>query len=187
MEYDNHVEILTMGGTIDKDYPRVNSGYAFEFGEASAASRILQMHPNLGLTYNVTSICKKDSLEIEDHDRLALLNEISRIIERNNSEISRRRTQIIITHGTDTMIETAKFIKERLEKDAGDKMPISIAFTGATKPERFIDSDARFNLGSAISVTSQNIEGFSVLICMNGNVAPADKCARLENGVFYRM
>lgn len=184
MENDNHVEILTMGGTIDKDYPRLNSGYAFEFGETSAASRILQMHPNLGFTYNVKSICKKDSLEIDHDDRMALLDEISRIIERNNSGTTRRRTRIIVTHGTDTMIETAKFIKERLELDEVDKVPISIAFTGATKPERFVDSDAGFNLGSAISVTSQSIEGFSVLICMNGNVSPADKCARLENGVF---
>ena len=186
MENDNHVEFLTMGGTIDKDYPRLSSGYAFEFGETSAASRILQMHPNLGFTYNVTSICKKDSLDIEDDDRMALLLEISRIVEKNNSGNMRRRTRIIITHGTDTMIETAKYIKEGLEKDTVDKLPIAIAFTGATKPERFVDSDAGFNLGSAISATSRNIEQFSVLICMNGNIAPADKCARLENGVFCR-
>ena len=179
----NHIYIITMGGTIDKDYPRLTSGYAFEFGDEAAASRILKMHPNLGITYDITSICKKDSQEINDADRKKLLLEILRIIGDNQSTVPKRK-RIVVTHGTDTMIETAKYLQEKLGHDPPGHMQISVALTGATKPERFVDSDAAFNLGSAISVTSQGSGGISVMICMNGNVIPADKCGRLENGVF---
>ena len=44
------VYIFTMGGTIDKDYPRLTAGYAFEFGDIPAAKHILDHHPNLGIT-----------------------------------------------------------------------------------------------------------------------------------------
>ena len=47
------VHILAMGGTIDKDYPRLTAGYAFEFGDIPAAKHILDNHPNLGITYQV--------------------------------------------------------------------------------------------------------------------------------------
>jgi len=43
------VHILTMGGTIDKDYPRLTAGYAFEFGDIPAAKHILDNHPNLDI------------------------------------------------------------------------------------------------------------------------------------------
>ena len=182
----NHVHIITMGGTIDKDYPRLTSGYAFEFGEEPAVSRILNAHPNLGISHDVTSVCKKDSQEIDDADRRKLMFEILRIVgETNEGGTMPSRKRIVVTHGTDTMIETAKYVQEQLGQNPPENnMQISIAFTGATKPERFVDSDAAFNLGSAISVTAFCNEGISVMICMNGNVAAADKCGRLESGVF---
>jgi L-asparaginase len=186
MANNNHVHIITMGGTIDKDYPRLTSGYAFEFGEEAAASRILQTHPNLGLTYDITSICKKDSQEVDDSDREKLMIEILRVVGKTNTDTTPMQKRIVVTHGTDTMIDTAKYVQEKLGIPAGN-VQISIAFTGATKPERFVDSDAAFNLGSAIAVTAHQNDGVSVLICMNGNVAPADKCSRLENGVFLEM
>ena len=183
-----HVHIITMGGTIDKDYPCLTSGYAFEFGEHSAASRILEAHPNLGISYDVTSVCKKDSREINDADRKKLLSEIQRIVNETNSNGNSESTKIriVVTHGTDTMIETAKYVHEKLSEDPPDNVQISIAFTGATKPERFVDSDAAFNLGSAISATALCSERISTVICMNGNVAAAAKCSRYENGVFYQ-
>lgn len=182
----DHVHIITMGGTIDKDYPRLTSGYAFEFGEESAASRILKQHPNLGISYNVTSVCKKDSQEIDDADRKKLMLEILRIIGETNEDTVSRRKRIVVTHGTDTMIETARYVQENLGKDSLGNNQISIAFTGATKPERFVDSDAAFNLGSAMAATALYNERISVMICMNGNVSSADKCSRYENGVFYQ-
>lgn len=171
-----HVQVFTMGGTIDKDYPRLTSGYAFEFGEESAASRILNAHPNLGITFNITSICKKDSLEVTDDDRLLLAKAINNKIAESTSRI-----RIVVTHGTDTMVETSQYI----QKQIGTNTPAAVAFTGATKPERFVDSDASFNVGLAIGATSICDPG-SVVICMNGNVIPAEKCVRDQDTGLYR-
>ena len=169
-----------MGGTIDKDYPRLTSGYAFEFGDVSAASRILDAHPNLGLTFDVTSICKKDSLEVTDDDRKQLFDDICKTILEMPSRSS-PPTRIVVTHGTDTMIETAEYVNNRI----GTFYRASIAFTGATKPERFVDSDASFNVGLAVGTTSVPIAESVVNICMNGNIVPANRCERDEDtGLF---
>ncbi len=180
------VYVFTLGGTIDKDYPKVTSGYAFEFGEESAAQRILEGHPNLGISYKIKSICQKDSLEITTDDRLQLFCDIEFVIEmrRYGDELLR----IVVTHGTDTMIETAKYIKKRIkEEDYGSPPRFVIAFTGATKPERFVDSDASFNVGCAVAATSCCEPG-SVVICMNGNVIPVEQCVRDEkSGLFRRV
>jgi L-asparaginase len=172
----NHVHILSMGGTIDKDYPRLTAGYAFEYGHESAASRILKTHPNLGISFDVTSVCRKDSLDMSDHDRDLLLDAMCKIMARWHQNSHHAR--IVVTHGTDTMIQTAQYVQKRISDNA------VIAFTGATKPERFIDSDASFNLGCAIAATSVCSAG-AVVICMNGNVVPAGKCIRDEkSGLF---
>ena len=186
MAYNNHVHIITMGGTIDKDYPRLTSGYAFEFGEDAAATRILKAHPNLGIKYDVVCVCKKDSQEIDEKDRQNLLLEIIRFSDETSST-DRSYERIVVTHGTDTMIETARYIQEKIQSHPTITKNISIAFTGATKPERLVDSDAVFNLGSAISITAQPVNGLSVMICMNGNVSSAEKCVRIENGVFCQV
>lgn len=180
MAMSNHVHVLTMGGTIDKDYPRLTSGYAFEFGEESAASRILNAHPNLGITFSITSICKKDSLEVTDDDRGLLANAIiNKIISKVEASSSSQRIRIVVTHGTDTMVETAQYMQKRIEGSNA-----VVAFTGATKPERFVDSDASFNVGLAVGATSICDPG-SVVICMNGNVIPAEKCVRDEDNGLY--
>jgi L-asparaginase len=175
---NNHVHILTMGGTIDKDYPKLLGGYSFEYGEEAAATRILHTHPNLGITYDVTSVCKKDSLEMTNADRDLLVVSIRKILTR--SSVAR----IVITHGTDTMIETARYVHMRISGD--NPFDFVITFTGATKPERFVDSDASFNLGAAISATSICSPG-SIMICMNGNAIPVGECTRDEKlGIFIR-
>jgi L-asparaginase len=173
----NHVHIFSMGGTIDKDYPRLTAGYAFEYGHEPAASRILNTHPNLGISFDVTSVCRKDSLDMSDLDRNLLLDAVCKILAQRPQ--GSHHARIVITHGTDTMIETAQFVQKRIKDNA------VIAFTGATKPERFVDSDASFNLGCAIAATSVCSAG-SVVICMNGNVVPAGKCIRDEkSGLFH--
>ncbi|KAL7545483.1 hypothetical protein ACHAWF_008834 [Thalassiosira exigua] len=173
---DDHIYIFTMGGTIDKDYPRLTSGYAFEFGEESAATRILSAHPNLGISFDVTSICKMDSLEIADHERGLLFDAICRVLAKESSQPKR----VVVTHGTDTMIETARYIQNRMD----GKIAAVIAFTGATKPERFVDSDASFNVGLAVGATSCCSPGF--WICMNGNAVPIDRCIRDEQSGLFK-
>ena len=179
------VHVFAMGGTIDKDYPKLTSGYAFEFGDESAASRILQGHPNLGISYNIKSVCKKDSLEITSDDRIKLMGSIQLIVQ--NRQPGEELQRIVVTHGTDTMIETAMYIKNHIKpEDWGLTPRFVIAFTGATKPERFVDSDASFNVGCAVAATACCEPG-SVVICMNGNVIPVEQCERdEESGLFRR-
>ncbi len=180
-EGKHHVHILSMGGTIDKDYPRLTAGYAFEYGHVPAASRILNTHPNLGISFDVTSVCTKDSLDMSDLDREMLLGAICKVLEQRQQ--GSHHARIVITHGTDTMIETAQYVQKRI----GVRYNAVIAFTGAAKPERFVDSDASFNLGCAIAATSVCTVG-SVVICMNGNVLPAGKCIRdEESGIFSAL
>jgi len=82
----------------------------------------------------------------------------------------------------DTMIETAQYVQKKLLKDNF----AVFAFTGATKPERFIDSDASFNVGMAVGATSICNPG-SVVICMNGSVMPAEKCLREESSGLFKL
>jgi L-asparaginase len=163
--------VLGMGGTIDKDYPRMTMGYAFEIDEP-AATRVLQGLPFLAVPFTVQSICKKDSTEIDVADRDRLVAAVR----------ATSCTRIVVTHGTDTMIETAQMLLA-----SGASSGKAVAFTGAMKPERFKDSDGEFNLGGAVSATSFLPPG-SVVVCMGGNVIPATQCVRdTSTGIFNRV
>ena len=155
---------IQTGGTIDKDYPRKSGGWAFEFGEP-ATKRILEnLDPSF--PYEVLTACQKDSQELTDQDRTLLTD----VIQKQQAE------KIIITHGTDTIIETAKYLSERIEGKL-------IILTGAMRPERFSNSDAPINLGSAIGFVNSAEKG--VFICMHGIVKPFDKVKRNpETGQF---
>lgn len=157
------IVFIQTGGTIDKDYPRKDKGYAFEIGEP-AVERIMQkVHPNFD--FNVVSVLKKDSLDITDSDR----GKIYKACLKTDSK------KILITHGTDTMIETAKKLGTIKNK--------VIILTGAMKPEKFSDSDAAFNVGTAIGAL--NVLDKGVYIAMNGRIYPWNKVERnMETGEF---
>ena len=162
------VAVIGMGGTIDKDYPRTTKGYAFEIDEP-AAERVFASQIFLGIKWRVESVCKKDSTEIDDADREALVDAIRRAPER----------RVLVTHGTDTLIESAQYVAA-----SGAGAGKAIAFTGAMKPERFKDSDAPFNLGTAVGATAVLPAG-SVVVVMGGNVIDAEGCHRdTETGLF---
>ena len=81
----------------------------------------------------MVSVCREDSQDIQENHRAEILASIS----------SSPCNKVIITHGTDTMIETAVYLADKVE----DKV---VVITGAFLPETFKDSDADFNLGVAI-------------------------------------
>lgn len=91
---------IQTGGTIDKDYPRTQKGYAFEIYEPAVVRILEKLNPTF--EYQIISAFRKDSQEIIESDRQLLLE-----ICQNSQE-----NQIIITHGTDTMIETAIFFRK---------------------------------------------------------------------------
>ncbi|MGK0447370.1 MAG: L-asparaginase [Polaribacter sp.] len=156
---------IQTGGTIDKDYPHTTKGWAFEFGEP-ATNRILEKL-NPSFEYEVLTSCQKDSLEITEEDR----NSLAKLIQ------SHKENKFIITHGTDTMIETATHLKERIR----DKL---IIITGAMRPERFSNSDAAINVGCAIATA--NLMENGVFIAMHGVVKMETEIKRdLETGKYY--
>lgn len=148
--------IIQTGGTIDKDYPKTNGGYAFEIDEP-AVKRVLE-NSFPAFEYEVVSLLKKDSLEITEEDRAKLKG----FIENHAAQ------KILITHGSDTMPETARFLNHIEGK--------VIVLTGAYRPERFVNSDAAFNIGVAIGALNSLEQG--TYIAMNGLILPAEKVVK---------
>ncbi len=159
------ITFIQTGGTIDKDYPHTTKGWAFEFGEP-ATNRILEkLDPSF--EYNVITSCQKDSLEITDNDRQKLTDIINH----------QTGSKFIVTHGTDTMIETAEFLSKQIKNKL-------IVITGAMRPERFRNSDAETNIGCAIATA--NLMENGIFIAMHGIVKDYNEIERnLETGKFY--
>ncbi len=145
------IKIVTTGGTIDKVYFDALSDY--QVGEPTIG-QILE-EANVGLEYSIEKVCKKDSLELTDEDREAIARAVR----------SAKENRILITHGTDTMIKTAQFLKSIPGK--------TIVFTGAMNPARIRNSDAFFNVGCAITAVQTLPAG--IYIVMNGQIYNPDK------------
>ncbi|XP_072032012.1 uncharacterized protein [Amphiura filiformis] len=139
-----------MGGTIDKDYPKRIGGYAFEIGPPAARTILENVQPSIHVDF--LTVCQKDSQDITEQDRHHLY-EVCK---------SSPHTKILITHGTDTMIETATYLaKKQLLK--------TIFFTGSFLPATFKKTDADFNIGIAIGAL-QCTSLYNVFVAMNGCV-----------------
>lgn len=123
------IKFLAVGGTIDKVYFDALSKY--EVGESNIHDILKNARVNF--EYEVASLLKKDSLEMTAADRKLVLKAVQQEPWKH----------IVITHGTDTMVETAK----ELEKATGKV----IVLTGAMEPAKFKTSDAVFNLGLAVA------------------------------------
>lgn len=145
------IAIVTTGGTIDKIYFDAKSHY--EVGE-SEAPRILA-ESQVDVEREVVNVLHKDSLDITDEDRAM----IRRVVE------ARPEKHILITHGTDTMVETASVL-------AGMPGKV-IVLTGSLTPARFRETDAPFNLGMAVAALQTLRDG--VWIAMNGRIFAADR------------
>ena len=145
------LKILCTGGTFDKVYYDALSDY--QIGDPQVEWILNQA--NTTLDYQIESILKKDSLDITDSDR-------QQILEKVQAETS---THIVITHGTDTMVETAQVLNEITDK--------TIVLVGAMQPARFKDSDAIFNTGFAVAAATLLSPG--IYIAMNGQIFSADE------------
>lgn len=167
------------GGTIDKDYPKTTNGQGFEIGDPAFSRLLERLNPSF--RYEFHTVCQKDSLEITDQDRESILEQIDDRLEEGIQD-GCAFDGIVITHGTDTMAETARFLGN-VEFIYGNPR---IVITGAMRPERFSNSDADCNLGMAIAAVQILPEGF-VGICMHGMVLRHNEIARdLSTGKFFR-
>ena len=138
--------IITTGGTIDKIYFDDKSDY--QVGEPQISQILHAM--DVAFEFEVAALMRKDSLHITDADRQLIRSAIAA------SDVS----HVLITHGTDTMVETAVELRDLPGK--------TIVLTGALNPARFRDSDAIFNIGCAVGAVQALPPG--VYIAMNGKV-----------------
>jgi L-asparaginase len=148
------IKIFSVGGTIDKVYFDQLSEYQVGF---PSVREILDGLP-IAFEYDVESLLRKDSLDMDDADRKRVLSHIA----------ADPHDRIIVTHGTDTMIETAQELNAITGK--------CIVLTGAMEPARFKSSDAVFNVGVAIGAVSALPDG--VYIAMNGRIFDPFKCRK---------
>lgn len=144
------IRIVCVGGTIDKIYFDALSEY--HVGEPGV-SNILKALP-IAFDYEVESLMKKDSLELTDNDRQKIVDRVASSPER----------QILITHGTDTMVQTGLALQAHFDQCANK----CVVLTGAMLPAGFRNSDAVFNVGVAIGGLMSLPAG--VYIAMNGNI-----------------
>ena len=120
---------------------------------------------NVNISFKVKSLMKIDSLDMTDIHREEILNYVKNSTANN----------FLITHGTDSIVETAIYLKKISDK--------TIVLTGSLKPAIFIDNDAIFNVGSAL--TSAQILKNGVYIVINGQVFNPDNVRKnLEKNIF---
>ena len=146
----HQVKVLCTGGTIDKIYFDALS--EFQIGDP-VVNNILK-EALAKFSFEVESILKKDSLEITDDDREMIFKHVT----------AEPCENILITHGTDTMINTAQRLEEIKDK--------TIVLTGAMQPARFRNTDAIFNIGYSIAAAQHLPHG--IYLAMNGQIFTPD-------------
>ncbi|MBS3119356.1 asparaginase [Candidatus Woesearchaeota archaeon] len=157
--------ILITGGTIDKDYDPIQGTLTF----TSSNIRSLLHQSRISLDINFETLMLKDSLFMREADRQAILDKCLHVPE----------DKILITHGTDTMVETAKILGEKVR----DK---TIVLTGAMVPASIAGSDALFNLGCALAALQHLPKG--IFIVMNGKAFAWDNVAKnKQTGEFAEL
>lgn len=145
------LRFITTGGTIDKVYFDAKS--QFEIGESLVAEVLRESH--VVFEFVVQSVLRKDSLDMTEQDRALVRDAVEKSPER----------MVVVTHGTDTMVETAKALRGIPGK--------VVALTGSLSPARFKSSDAIFNVAVAVAAVQTLPEG--VYIAMNGRVFDPDR------------
>ncbi len=141
-----HLTVIATGGTIDKIY--FDDKSTFQIGEPQIGGILTKL--GVAFTFDVIALMRKDSLHMDDSDR----DLIRRTIE------AQPHRHILVTHGTDSMVETARVLAAIKDK--------VIVLTGALNPARFQGSDAVFNIGCAVGAIQALPDG--VYIAMNGRI-----------------
>ena len=159
------IRILVTGGTFDKEYNE-RTGQLF-FKDSHVAEMLRLGRSRVEVT--IRTIMMIDSLEMTDADRALIVQNCAQAEE----------DRIVVTHGTDTMTETAAAIAREVKEK-------TVVLTGAMIPYAFGSSDGLFNLGSALSFVQALPAG--VYVAMNGKCFPWDRCRKnRERGEFEEL
>ncbi|MEO7984499.1 MAG: asparaginase domain-containing protein [Bacteroidota bacterium] len=159
------IRIFITGGTFDKEYNELNGELYFK---DTHLSDLLEMGRSK-VAVEIRTLMMVDSLEMTDNDRDLIVHQC------NNCE----EKQIVITHGTDTMSETAKVLAKKVKGK-------TVILTGAMIPIKFGSSDGLFNLGSALAFAQTLAPG--VYVAMNGRCFNWDNVRKnKQTGVFEEI
>lgn len=139
--------VLTTGGTIDKAYFDALSEYQI----VESGIPALLKEARVALPFRVVELMRKDSLDLTEADRQLIASAAREAPE----------SRIVVTHGTDTMTETARVL-------AAEVPGKTMVLTGALSPARFAETDAPFNLGMAFAAAQVALPG--IYIAMSGEV-----------------
>lgn len=140
------IEIFTTGGTIDKVYFDALSEY--QIGPTAITDMLRENNVFVG--HRVTQLMRKDSLDLTDADRTVIHNAVA----------TSTAMQILVTHGTDTMVQTGRVLSDIAGK--------TIVLTGAMQPASLRQSDAAFNVGFALAAVQCLPAG--VYVAINGQI-----------------
>ena len=158
------IRIVVTGGTFDKEYNELTGSLAFKATHLPEMLRLGRCRVDV----SVHTLMMIDSLDMTEADRTLIAEQCRTAAER----------RILITHGTDTMVETARALGT--DEALGEK---TIVLTGAMIPYAFGSSDGLFNLGSALSFVQVLAPG--VYLAMNGRYFSWDQVRKnRETGVF---
>lgn len=146
------IRVFVTGGTFDKEYDEIRGELSFGDTHLSEMLRLGRS----GLDLEVRTLMMVDSLRMTEEDRAIIARSCTQVPE----------TRIVITHGTDTMTDTARTLAETVEGK-------TIVLTGAMVPWAFGSSDGLFNLGSALSFAQALPPG--VYVAMNGRAFAWDE------------
>ena len=162
------IRLFVTGGTFDKEYDELTGALAFGDTHLPEMLRLGRCRVDV----SVCTLMMLDSLEMTETDRALIVEQTCQAVE----------SRILITHGTDTMVETAAVLASALPPASGK----TIVLTGAMIPYAFGSSDGLFNLGSGLSFVQALPPG--VYIAMNGRCFQWD-CVRKnrETGVFEAL
>ena len=159
------IRIFVTGGTFDKDYDELTGSLVFKDTHLQEMLRLGRSRVEV----SVRTLMMLDSLEMTSADRTLIAEQCRHAPE----------TRIVITHGTDTMVETARALASTL----GPNLQKTIVLTGAMVPYAFGSSDGLFNLGSALSFVQLLPPG--LYVAMNGRYFPWDRVRKnRETGAF---
>jgi L-asparaginase len=158
------IKFFTTGGTIDKVYFDAKS--EFEVGSPQVLEVIKDA--NVSFEYEIESILQKDSLDMTESDRQLVRQRVA----------TEPCPLVVVTHGTDTMVQTARALMDIAGK--------TIVLTGSMQPARFRSTDAVFNIGAAIGAVQSLPCG--VYIVMNGRVFDPRKARKnVEQNRFEQL
>jgi L-asparaginase len=156
------IKLFVTGGTFDKEYNELNGQLFFKDSHINEILKLGRSRLNL----SVRTLMLIDSLDMTDADRNIILESCKACDE----------DKIVITHGTDTMTETATYLSEKIPGK-------TVVITGAMIPYKFGSSDGLFNMGSALAFVQSLPAG--IYIAMNGRYYDWNNCKKNKQTGFF--